>query len=389
MIKLNIPKALLMKHGIVEHSAVVEGLPFAQAKVGRPLVTRPTASDRPAAAPRAPSTASGSLPKAPLPASPPRTPTPRSKPEPGSAPKTQREPVTTWAEFERQHRETDGRLKHYLHMGRSRSVVLDRETATELDPAKARFLPANNLKARLRFAGIMAEHLDRAVGVLLPDEPVFFVTLIARRFTIREDRAAAFKVHPLHSWTHQILRGCSYVGMVEGAYYSNLDVTGAGYRRAVSWHIHAIVWGITEEQLRGICNAANRRYQTIVPGIDAAHYRAIERSEVEGQALYMSKGQLSDYRLIPRKREAVDAETGEVTTPTTGRFRQAKQDLRPGTAARLCKVFAGRTLGGLAFAGGGGRAVLKAIRHEAGADFRRWESQQAFLAAGSRQPRAR
>ncbi|GJD41929.1 hypothetical protein [Methylobacterium bullatum] len=271
-------------------------------------------------------------------------------------------------------------------MGRSRSVVLDRETATELDPASARFQLANNLQARLRFAGIMAQHLDRAVGALPPDEPVFFVTLIARRFTVREGQAAAFKVHPLHSWTHQILRGCNYVGMVEGAYYSNLDVTGAGYQRAVSWHTHAIVWGITEEQLREICNAANRRYQTIVPGIDAAHFRTIERSEVEGQALYMSKGQLSDYRLIPRKREAVDAETGEVTTPTTGRFRQAKQDLRPGTAARLCQVFAGRTIGELAFAGGGGRTVLKAIRHEAGADLRRWESQQASQAAGSRQP---
>ncbi|MCC0809036.1 hypothetical protein FPV16_23020 [Methylobacterium sp. W2] len=274
-------------------------------------------------------------------------------------------------------------------MGRSGSVVLDRETATELDPANARFQPANNLKARLQFARIMAEHLDRAVRALPVDEPVFFVTLIARRFTVREDWAAAFKVHPLHSWTHQILRGCSYVGMAEGAYYSNLDVTGGGYRHAVSWHTHAIVWGITEEQLREICNAANRRYQTIVPGIDAAHYRAIERSEVAGQALYMSKGQLSDYRLIPLKRTDVDAETGEVTTPTTGRFRQAKHDLRPGTAARLCKVFAGRTLGGLAFAGGGGRAVIKAIRHDAGADLRRWESRQASRAAGSRQPGAR
>ncbi|MFD1300265.1 hypothetical protein [Methylobacterium marchantiae] len=280
-------------------------------------------------------------------------------------------------------------MKGYMHVGRRGSVVLDRETATELDPANARFQLANNLQARLQFARITAEHLDRSVRALPPDEPLFFVTLIERRFTVREDQAAAFKVHPLHSWTHQILRGCSYVGMVEAAHYSNLDVTGAGYQLAVSWHTHAIVWGVSEKRLREICDAANRRYQTFVPGIDAAHVRPLKRSEVGGQALYMTKGQLSSTRVWALKDTVVDAVTGEVTTPTTGEFTQKKDVIRPGASARMAQVFAGRPLGELAFAGGKGRTVLKTIRHEAGAELRRWESQRASRAAGSRQPRAR
>lgn len=58
----------------------------------------------PHSSPAGPYTASGSSPlKAPSPVLPPRRPTLRSKSESGSTPKTQRTPVTSWAELERQH----------------------------------------------------------------------------------------------------------------------------------------------------------------------------------------------------------------------------------------------------------------------------------------------
>lgn len=249
------------------------------------------------------------------------------------------------------------------------------------------YLPANNTAARMRYARITAEHLNGAIGALAPDQPVFFVTLINREHTVREDEAASFSVRRLHAWTHQMLRGCSYVGMVEGAYYSNLDVTGAGYQRAVSWHVHMIVWGISEAELAAIIQAANRRYRCMINGITPAHYRPLMRSEVFGQALYMNKGQISEYRLLQRKRTVTDEETGEITKEGTGRFRQKKRDLRPGAMARMCTVFAGRRLDKLAFAGGPGKDILSAINHEAGTDRRRVEDREAALRAMRHHPR--
>lgn len=311
---------------------------------------------------------------------------PNLTPLPPRQPPT-RKPLNTWTTFEAAHRAAADQLAAYLDRGRKGSVCLDGDTLTELDRDQAMYLPANNATARMRYARITAEHLDGAIGALAPDQPVFFVTLINRDHTVREDEAASFSVRRLHAWAHRILRGCAFVGMVEAAYYSNLDVTGAGYQRAVSWHIHVIVWGISEAGLAAIIQAANRRYRCMIDGIAPAHYRPLMRSKVFGQALYMNKGQISEYRLWPRKRSVADEGTGEITKVGTGRFSQAKRDLRPGAMARMCLVFAGRRLDKLAFAGGAGKGILSAIRYEADADRRRVEDREAALRAVRHQPR--
>lgn len=312
---------------------------------------------------------------------------PRHPPRP-PRPRTARVPLNTWTAFEAAHRAAENKLAQYLERGRKGSVGLDRDTLTELDRPQVMFLPANNADARLRYARITAEHLDRVGGMLSPDQAAFFVTFINRDHAVREDEAASFDIRRLHSWTRQILGRCSYVGMAEGAFYGNVDVVGAGYKRAVSWHTHAIVWGISELELAGIISAANARNRSLIDGIAPAHYRPLNRAEVGGQALYMSKGQISEYRVWPRKRSIIDPRDGVISIVGTGRFSQAKRNLRPGDMARMCRVFAGRCLDQLAFGGGAGKEILKAIRHEAGADLRRHEGREAALRAsrGHRRP---
>lgn len=293
-------------------------------------------------------------------------------------------PVTTYQAFDAAHRKADTRLRNYIEQDRKGSVRLSADALTELDRSQAMYLPANNLNARLKFAQIMARHGDATVAGLPSDQPVFFFTLIVRAYTVREDRAAGFNIKRLKGLYHEILRGGSYVGMVEAALYTNLNAAGASFKRAVSWHVHVIVWGISEAELAAICRVANARYRTIIDGIDAAHYRRLAREEVAGQALYMCKGQLSEYRVWPRKREKHDRETGEVTIEGTGRFSQAKREIRTGDIARMYNIFAGRYLDQLAFAGGAGVPVLHAIRREAKADLRAWERRETAKKASRR-----
>lgn len=304
------------------------------------------------------STPSNSLPAPHLPRS--RFSTPHS---------TRRLPVTTEAVFNRQHRQADDQLRHYHERGRKGSVHLNRDALTELDRSQAMYLYANNLDARLNFARITSGHLAERAKGLGADQPVFFVTLIRHDHTIREDHAAGFKIKRLHSWVHEVLRGCAYVGMVECSLFTNLNAAGASFKRGVSWHVHAVVWGVTEAELSRRIDAVNTRYRSIVEGIKAAHYRRIGHTEVAGKSRYMCKGQLSEYRAWPRKDTIIDNETGEITIEGTGRFRQGKRPLRPCDMVRMCNIFAGMTLDKLAFAGGAGKTVLKDIRQEALSDF--------------------
>ncbi len=242
---------------------------------------------------------------------------------------------------------------------------LERDVATELEPAAALYLFANNRDARLRYVEIAARHLGDAIGDLPANAPVFWVTLINREHAVREDEAGAFQIKRLHRWAHRLLRGCNYVGMVEAALFTNLDVVAAGYKRTVSWHCHLHVWGVSEEVIAEICTKANTRYRTLVPGVTVAHYRPVTYAEACERAFYMHKGQISEYRVWQRRRVSMDDDTGVITIVGTGRFSQGKRPMRPGDMARMCRVFAGRTLDRLAFAGGAGRKVLDAIRVEA------------------------
>ena len=72
------------------------------------------------------------------------------------------------------------------------------------------------------------------------------------------------------------LRGLSFFGLIEPAYYANLEEGIYPQRRCISWHLHALVWGISQRKLRALLRAlqAAGRYVAVVPGLKAVDVRA-------------------------------------------------------------------------------------------------------------------
>lgn len=293
-------------------------------------------------------------------------------------------PLTTWESFVVIHQAAHRQREDYLHPGFRRRPSLDRATRADMQPRRAFLLPANNMAARIRYARIMAEALERHALTLGPDVPLFFVTLIDRRHTVQRRHGAAFAEERVIGWAHEILRGASYVGMVEAAYYSNLRTLPGPARRYLSWHCHLVLWGLTEAEVEALCAAINARFTTAIPGCTAAHYRPLPLEEVFGQGLYMCKGQINEYRVWRKKKKVVDRFTGRKVWVLTREWESKKRPLRPADAIHLCRAFAGRLIDRLAFVAGDGRVVLRAVNRSALAEFTRWEARQPYARAETR-----
>ncbi len=268
------------------------------------------------------------------------------------------------ASFEKVHGENTDKLLRYQANGRKGSVRLDRAILDEFDPTAAIDLHANNPDARIRFARIATQHLQRFADEA---EDTFFhwVTLCPGQFGVVEDVAAQFNIKRIHAWTHQSMRGLDYVGMVEAALFGNFGVVVPTRNRMVSWHVHLLVWGVTEARMTETIAVINSKYNSLVPGILPAYAELIPKHLVTAKVAYMVKAPRSEHRVIAKRRTEVDPSTGEITRPRTGRFKVKKQDLRPRDMARMAEIMAGKYLHKLAFAGGDGKPSLKAIRIEA------------------------
>ena len=248
---------------------------------------------------------------------------------------------------------------------------LTRAELIEIDPAAAFLLYAASAPARIAYTRIMRRVLLARLGELDPGEPIAFVSLIERGYTLGLRRAGEIDLLSLKAWVRAELPGCSFVGMIEPAYYGNVGVAKDGGSRAVSWHAHLILWGASRARLAALIESVSRRKLTLVPGVTAGHSRLLRRDEIEGQIHYMMKGAISEYRVWQDK-DVFDETTGELVHLGTGRFQQGKQPLRPGDLSRMARVFSGKYLDDLAFAAGDGKEFLRAINAEAFAPYHRW-----------------
>ena len=285
--------------------------------------------------------------------------------------KVRRSTIATWPEFKRVLRDNDSRLAAYVRMDRRNGVRLTRAERVEIDPSAALFLDAANAHARIFYTRITRRVLLERLNALELDVPVAFVTLISRRYTLGLSCAREVNLRSLKAWIRAELPDCSFVGMVEPAFYGNVGVVMDGGTRAVSWHAHFILWGVGRARLAALIDSVSRRNRTLVPGITAGHSRFLRRDQFERKILYMMKGAISEYRVWQDK-DVFDPKTGEVVHVGTGGFEQAKQDLRSGDLARMTRVFSGKHLDDLAFAAGDGKEILRAINTEALAYYNRW-----------------
>jgi hypothetical protein len=193
---------------------------------------------------------------------------------------------------------------------------------------------------------------------------VFFVSLVdvrcARSSTHRlAEKDLDFIKNRLRSG----LRGYSYLGMVEPAYYVNLQ-HGVRYegKRCMFWHLHALVWGVPLKDLRKRLRKLVKegRYLAIADGLDATHIRKIKQGRLARHVAYLVKSPCRTYRVSVRDRmddagqPVVDAE-GVVPQ----QFKQGKSRLRHGDRIVLFHAMKHLYLDRLAAAGGEGARLLR------------------------------
>ena len=162
------------------------------------------------------------------------------------------------------------------------------------------------------------------------------------------------------------LRGLSYLGILEPAYYVNMcKGTHVQGKRMVSRHLHLIAWGEGRKKLRKRIDRLNnqRILLPIADGLPAAHQKRISKSKLASKIAYVLKAPKKAYRLF--KRELITAD-GEVICT----FRQKKADVRPGERVTVFRLMQDMYLDQLAVSGGEGTDLLRRIKRRALQDLR-------------------
>lgn len=200
------------------------------------------------------------------------------------------------------------------------------------------------------------------------DQDVFFLTLL--------DIRCATDLSPVVPDLRQFkaimrrgLRGLSYVGMMDVAYYANL---AAGVRfngkRCLFWHLHALVWGVTEREMKRHIRLLNRsgEYLAIIDGLKGVLSKKVKSGTLPIVAGYVLKSPANAYRVWRKDRFDDDGNSlvnadGEILA----KFGQKKSKLRHGERVRLFKLLKQVPMTDLAISGGEGKTILARAKRSA------------------------
>jgi hypothetical protein len=202
------------------------------------------------------------------------------------------------------------------------------------------------------------------------NQDVYFVSLMdvtcARS---PEDRLTEADLESVKNRLRRGLRDFSYFGMVEPAYYVNLQ-HGVRYegKRCLFWHLHALVWGGTRKELKKHLRkfVQSGHYTAIADGLKAAHIRKIKQGRLPRNAAYVLKSPCKTYRVSVLERRD---EQGRPMTNADGvalhRFKQGRLRLRHGDRVVLFHAMKHLHLDKLAVAGGEGAQLLRTAKRVA------------------------
>ena len=227
------------------------------------------------------------------------------------------------------------------------------------------YLSAVSPKGRIKWGRMVCQELSDHFG-LGPDKPepdqrIFLVTLCDRRCcTSHHDRNV--DIPRCIRMLRRGLRGLSYVGMLEPAYYVNVSkgTHVHGGNRMVSWHLHLIAWGEPRKKLKKRIDRLNE-HKILLPiadGLPAAHQKRISKDKLASKIAYVLKAPKKAYRLYKWNMVSPD---GEVIP----KFKQWKDNLRPGERLTLLRLMHDMYLDHLAVAGGAGADILRRVKRRA------------------------
>src|SRR6266404_4559360 len=237
--------------------------------------------------------------------------------------------------LQRQELTTGSKLRRAIKVARN-ITPRQRRYYLHLLKLDSRVLSSVTSKGRIRWGRMvckeLSDHFQLGPDKPEPDQRIFLVTLCDRRCCTPHD-ARDIDVRRFIRILRRGLRGLSYLGMLEPAYYVNvcegLRIYG---KRLVSWHLHLLVWGASREEMKDRIERLNRDVLLpIAKGLDGAHQKCISKGKLASKIAYMLKAPQKGYRLF--KIEVVTAD-GEIIP----KFIQRKQDLRPGEHVTLFRL---------------------------------------------------
>ncbi len=255
---------------------------------------------------------------------------------------------------------TGSKLHSAIEAARGLSLR-DRRYLLQLVNSHSDNLSAVNPKARIAWGQLICKelsdrfHLGRHKPE--PDQPIFLVTLCdCRCCTSHQEKN--IDVPRFIRTLRRGMRGLSYVGMLEPAYYVNMcNGTHVHGKRMVSWHLHLIAWGETHKNLRKRIDRLNDQQilLAIADGLPAAHQKRISKDKLASKIAYVLKAPKKAYRLY--KWDIVSSD-GEIIP----KFKQWKDDLRPGERVAVLRLMQDLYLDQLAVAGGEGTDILRLVK---------------------------
>ena len=120
--------------------------------------------------------------------------------------------------------------------------------------ADPRWMNAVSPQARIRWGKMVCEefsdHFHLGPDKPEPDQRIFLVTLCDRR-CCTSHQEKEIDIRGFIQLLRRGLRGLSYFGMIEPAYYVNVcEGTRMHGKRLVSWHLHLIAWGKSPREMK-------------------------------------------------------------------------------------------------------------------------------------------
>jgi hypothetical protein len=201
----------------------------------------------------------------------------------------------------------------------------------------------------------LEKHFDITNGHLHPDEPVHLITLVDLACST-DPFSTTVDIEFIKARLRYGLKGLSYIGMIEPAYYVNIAKgTHVQTKRLVSWHLHGVAWGMSKREMAAFIARLNEMtdwYRPIADDFGGADARVIAKNELPQTLAYILKSPTNSYRIANWYRVTKDGKRKYG-------FKQNKGLLRPGERVALFHLMKNMRLDELALAGGEGARLLR------------------------------
>lgn len=271
-----------------------------------------------------------------------------------------REPLISFEQFVKTHEALDRTIWRY-HVSAAGKNKLSPEMLSKLMKQNAMNMSAINPHTRIAYAK-SADHFIRQrirTGEL---SDVFFVDIACEKHIASISEIQNFDLGALAEWMRRRLKGMSFFGALDAAYYYDGTPLTDKKEPAVCWHGHFMVWGVTRAKLLKRQTKTNERFRAGWAGGKCFYFKGWPEN-VDGRAMYMMKAPQSEYSvfLYEQPNDTFDPETGEVFEGKIEKAKQYKRELRPGSFKNVVELYSRVHMKDILLANGHGRYLLEDI----------------------------